>query len=375
MIRMTPLALFATVLAVGCTPGTPEGECAVTPPDAWSSPDRDSNAEKALALRDQLDGLVADTMRAAEEGTVTVDDITDLSGPYEAGEPSVKDITSSAWQGIASDALAEFLAVAMAGAQDLVDEDAGTWTPGAAGGLFGSDHRGINEGGLEVRQLIDKGLYSGGAFYPHALSLTEGEITAATVDELSALWGGNAELDAAGELTDSANYSHRMGYHADIAAALTAARAYAEDEACAAERDEALVTFFRLWEESMFARFTHYVGVGAEESALAVSDDEVAHAIHELSEGVGLGLGFYGVATPASGPLSDAGRVVSDEQLEEMMALIGVDIDSLGASTTGELVMDPDTFATNFAALEALVGEALGKSADEVAGWASPTEG
>ena len=32
----------------------------------------------------------------------------------------------------------------------------GAWTPGEAGGLWGDDARGINEGGLEVRQLIER---------------------------------------------------------------------------------------------------------------------------------------------------------------------------------------------------------------------------
>ncbi len=374
MKRILPFVLLAAV--VGCT-GTgeiPMTDCTVTPPDAWDSPDRDANAAKALALRAQLDALVSDTMRAAEQSTATVDDIADLTGPFEAGAPSLADVTNPKWQDIAADAFAEFVDVIGAGAQDLVD-DSGAWAPGAAGGLFGPDLRGINEGGLEVRQLIDKGLFAGGSLYAYAVSLTEGEITEATVDELSAAWGGNATLDPAGELTDSANYSQSMGYHGAIATALTEARAYAADDACVVERDAAIVDFFRLWEESMFARFTHYANVGAEESAAALDDEAYAHALHELSEGVGLGLGFYGVADPAKGPLSAGARVVSDEMIEAMAESIGVDLGALGSSTTGELITDPAAMATAVEDLEATIAEALGLDASEVAAWREPSEG
>lgn len=371
------LVLAGAIAAVGCTPSTggdPPSDCAVTPAEAFDSPSRDTNAATALALRAQLDALVSDTMRAAEEGSATVDDLADLTGPYEAGDPSLADVTSAAWQDISSDAFGEFVDVIAAGAQDLVD-DSGAFTPGAAGGLFGTDLRGVNEGGLEVRQLIDKGLFAGGALYPYAVSLTEGEITEATIDELSALWGGNATLDPAGELTDSANYSHRMGYHADIAGALTRARAYAADDACTAERDEAVVEFFRLWEESMFARFVYYANAAAEVSAAALTDDEYADAMHELAEGIGLGLGFYGVPEATKGPLAAGARVASDELIEAMADDLGVDLTALGSSTTGALVTDPAAFATAVEDLEATVAEALGLEASEVAAWREPTEG
>src|SRR5690606_32981533 len=92
------LLLSGALAAFGCTPSSTgdTSECTVTPPDAWDSPDRDTNAATALALRAQLDVLVADTMRAAEQGDVAIAELADLTGPFEAGDPSVSDVTSAA---------------------------------------------------------------------------------------------------------------------------------------------------------------------------------------------------------------------------------------------------------------------------------------
>ena len=372
-LKSLVVACALSGLAIGCT-NPPASMCTVEPPANWAAPDWDANTPEAWALRAQLDVLIADTMRAAETGDVTVDGVEDLTGPYAAGNPSIESITTPFYAGIVGDVFSEFLEITAAGPQDLVNDE-GAWTPGAAGGIFGMSNRGINEGGLEVRQIADKGLFAGGALYNHALTLTEGDITPATVEALAALWGANPTLDAAGELTDSANYSHSMGYHADIRSSLIAARAYAADDACGAERDEAVVAFFRSWEQSMFARFVYYANAGASELGAAASDDDVAGGLHELAEGVGLALGFRGVPHPASGPLSGAGRVVTDAQIDEMMSAVGVNVDDLGASTTGEFVTDPAPFAAGVLEVEGIAAEAFDLQSAEVEAWRNRTEG
>jgi hypothetical protein len=372
-LKSLVVACALSGLAIGCT-NPPANTCTVEPPATWEAPDWDANTAEALALRAQLDVLIADTMRAAEQGEVTVDGVDDLTGPYAAGNPSIESITTPFYAGIVGDVFSEFLEITAAGPVDLVDDE-GAWSPGDAGGIFGMSNRGINEGGLEVRQLADKGLFAGAALYNHALTLTEGDITPATIEALAALWGANPTLDAAGELTDSANYSHSMGYHAEIRSSLIAARAYAADEACGAERDEAVVAFFRAWEQSMFARFVYYANAGASELGAAASDDDVAGGLHELAEGVGLALGFRGVPHPASGPLSGAGRVVTDAQIDEMMSAVGVNVDDLGASTTGEFVTDPAPFAEGVLEVEGIAAEAFDLQSAEVEAWRNPTEG
>jgi hypothetical protein len=359
----------ALTLSVGC--GAPTDTCEV--PDAWAAEDFEEHAATPLALRGQLSALVSDTMRAAEEGTATVDDVADLEGPWEAGEPSLAATVSSAYAPVVEDAFGEFIQVIGAGAQDLTD-DAGQWTPGEHGGLFGAESRGIDEGGLEVRQLVGKGAY-GAVFYGHALALTEGDLDASTVDAIAAAWGAGAELDPLAEPADSAEYAHAMGFFGSAADELTAARAHAQDDACGEQRDAALQGFFRAWEQSLFARLVYYANEGVELAASAGSDDDRAEALHELSEGVGLAAGFRGLPDPSAGPLRAGARVIDDAAIDEILAALGVEPSNLGASSTGELLGDVPAFETAVEAVEGVVQETYGLSEEEVRGYRAPTPG
>lgn len=367
-------ALLGSILGlcVGCT-GPEAGVCTVAPPPTWDAPQFDANAAEALALRAQLDALVGDaTMRGAETGDATVDGIDDLTGPFGAGDPSLESVTTPFYTDVMADVFAEFVEAIAAGPVDLVE--GGAFTPGEAGGIFGSNNRAINEGGLAIRQFADKGLFTGGALYSYALGLTEADIDPATVEAIGAAWGTNAALDPE-MATDSANYSEGMGYHASMVEALVAAHAYAADDACVAERHDALRTFFHAWELSMFARFVYYANAAATALGAVGDDDDVAEALHQLTEGLGLALGFRGVATPGTGPLAESGRVVTDAQIDAMMDALGVNTGDLGASTTGEFVSDPSSVGDAVLEVEGIAAEAFGLDAADVEAWGSPTPG
>ncbi|HEY8430219.1 MAG TPA: hypothetical protein VIL20_17680 [Sandaracinaceae bacterium] len=372
MRKTVLLSIVISWVLMGCDEPAP-GACPVEPPDTWDAPDFETNAAEALALRAQLDALAGETMRGAEQGTVTVGGVDDLNALFEAGDPSLASVATPFAVDLMADVFEEFVELVGAGPQDLVDES-GAFVPGTAGGIFGTDSRGINEGGLEVRQLVDKGLFAGGALYNYALGLTEGQITPATVEAIGAAWGTHATLDPEMR-TDSANYSRAMGYHARMVEALVAAHAYAADEACTAQRDEALRTFFRTWELSMFARFVYYANVAAVGLGAVSSDDDVAAALHEIAEGIGLALGFRGVATPSAGPLAEGGRVVTDAQIDAMMDALRVNTSDLGASTTGDFVADPAALGEAVRQVEEIVSEAFGLEPADIQAWRSPTAG
>lgn len=349
-----------------------QGVCAVTP-GAWSAPAFDTNALTALALRAQLDTLIgAATMRGAETGDVVVA-ASDLTTAYEAGTPSLKGSVTPEIDAIVLDVFGEFIPMVAAGPTDLMD-DQGSWIETTNGGLYATSPRGINAGGIEIRQIVDKGLFGGGVLYKYALEQTEGTITEATIDDLAAAWGSDAALDPENK-TDSANYSHRMGFHGAIAQALTDAKAYAADANCGAERDAALVSFFRTWEQALVARTVFYANAASQVLAIAGTDEEWGDALHELAEGLGLTIGFYGLPDPSSGPLSGNGRLISDADIESMMTDLGVDLTDLGASTTGESIADPSAFATSVTAVEATVMTIFGLTAGEVAAFRAPTAG
>lgn len=361
---------MGSVDAADDTPDAPPGVCGVTP-GTWSAPDFEANAADALTLRASLDNLAITIMRGAEQETVTVDELTDLTGPYEAGTPSLASVTTAGFEPILQDAFADFVAAVLVGPQDLVDDN-GNWTPGEDGGIFGTRTIATNTGGIEVRQIVDKGMMSGGAMYAYALSLTEGTIDEGTIDALAAAWGTDAALDPENR-TDAANYSYGMGYHAPIAEALTAAKAYAADGDCTAERDAAIVEFFRTWELAMIARGVYYANAGADGLAAATNDDERADALHEAAEGWGLITGFYGFPDPASGPLAGEGAVATDAAIEAMMTAVGIDISDLSASMV--YTADPAAWQTGVDDLEAEVIDAYGVTEAEIAAWRTPTGG
>lgn len=346
--------------------------CEVAPGD-WDAPDWEANTVDALALRAQLDTLTGDaTMRGAETGAVMITDVADLTAVWD-GTPSLAAVANPGFAPIVDDAFAEFVDVIAAGDNDLIDA-MNNWDPGPAGGIWGDSDRGINEGGLEVRQLVDKGGYSGGVNYAYAVSLTEGDITPATIDAIAAIWGNNAVLDTK-DLTDGANYSYQMGFHGDMAAALADAKAYAADEACEAELEAALVTFFNNWEQSMAARLVFYGNRAEGKLVTAMTDSDFADVLHDLAEGIGVLAGFYGLPDPASGPLSDGARIVTDADIEAAMAAFGVDLTDLGLSTTGLFVESlPNLEAANTAA-EMVVMDVYGVDAAGIVSYIMPTPG
>jgi hypothetical protein len=313
-------------------------------------------------------------MRGAEQGTVVIGGVSQLVALYEDGSPSLADVTTPAYDAIVNDVFDEFVALLTAGAGVPIDES-GLWMPGPDGGIFGDSSRGINAGGLEIRQLADKGLFAGAALYNYALSLTTASISAATIDALAAAWGANDTLDPAGDLTDSANYSYQMGFHAAIAAALTDAKAFAADSACTAELDESLRTFFRTWEQSMLARVIYYANRGSTMVAAATSDNELIEALHQLAEGVGLGLGFLGVPDPTSGPLAGDAVTITDAELAGIMEALGVEASNLNASTTGLFVEDAAAFAAAVLTVEGFVADVYDLDQAEIESYRNPTAG
>lgn len=370
--RPTPTPTSGVPTATPTT--TPMQACAVTP-GAWSAPAWATNAADALALRAQLGTLTgAAAMRGAEQGTVVLGGVAQLAELYEAGDPSLADVANPGFDPLVGDAFAEFVALVDAGGGDPIDGD-GNWAPGPAGGIYGDSQRGLNAGGIESRQIVDKGLFAGGAMYAYAVDLTEGPIAPATVDALAAAWGANQALDPAGTLVHSANYSRQMGFHAAMAAALTDAKAYAADGACAAERDAAIVRFFRLWEQSMYARTVFYVNRGLTLSSGATGDNDHIEALHQLGEGLGLAAGFRGLPHPTSGPLASAGRTISDAAIDQILAAHGFNAADQNASTTGTLIADVEDFAAAAAAVEAAVAEAFDLEAAEVEAYRNPTAG
>lgn len=359
-------------------------QCSVTPDSTWGAPSWDENTAEPRALRDRLAALTGPAlMRGVETGAVALTASADLSAAYEAGTPSLASVTTTYFDGKVDDVFDEFGAAVGAGAQDLVDA-AGDWAAGEEGGIWSTDTFAFNEGGLEIRQILDKGLFGGGALYRYAIGLTTGDIDAATIDALAAAFGANSALNP-GPSNDplpdnqnvvSANYVYRMGLYGQAKQALIDAKAYAGDAACTAERDNALQRFFDVWERGLFARFVLYSNDGATGVAEAMDDDALAEALNVQSEGIGLVLGFHALPDPASGPLRGRVRRMTDAQIASVLSALGVDVDGdLGDATIGQFVADPLGYASAVTQVEDVIAEAFDLSPADLESYREPTAG
>lgn len=371
---------------VGCAADRGEGDvssdCSVQPFTHWSAPHWDSNVAEALGLRARIAALTGDPlMRGIETGAVTAS-AADLAEAFAGGDPSLQSLAHPAFRRIVADAFEEFITAVEAGPRELVGEG-GDWDPGAAGGLWSTSTRAFNEGGLEPRQIVDKGAF-GGVLYGFALGLTMGAIDDACVDALAAAFGANSGLnpgrtDAAVEgnrNTQSANYVFQMGLYASARRALIEAKAYAADVACEAERDRALQGFFRAWERGLFARVVFYSNAGAAEVAAATDDDGLAAALHQQSEGIGLALGLYALPEPERGPLRGAARLMTDSRIEALLAALGlVPSGDLGAAGLGGFVSDPLGYADAVREVEAVIAEAFNLTEADLESYRAPTDG
>lgn len=363
----------APTASAGLTATDGETSSMCLPTGLWQAPDWDTNAADVLMLRAQLQLLTGDaTMRGAELGQLSVDDVSNLMAVWE-GSPSLAAAANSGYTPVVQAAFGEFVTLLAAAPQDLMDAQ-GNWAPGADGGVWGEDSRGINEGGLSVRQFVDKGSFSGGLFYAYAADLAQGEVTVATLDAIAAAWGANSTLDPLGDLTHSANYALAMGFYAEMASALTDAKNYAGNEQCAAERDEAIVRFFSRWEQSMFARMVFYASRAQSKLQAAATMTQFADVLNDLAEGLALVAGFSGLPQATSGPLVGR-RSVNDEAVAAVMLAFGVDLADLGASSTGRLVESLPELESSAAAAEAVVMDLYALDAATIQTYKTPTPG
>ncbi|MFW5920570.1 MAG: hypothetical protein ACOCUS_01930 [Polyangiales bacterium] len=362
--------------------GTDGGStCEVTD---WSAPDFETNAATALALRTQIADLSGfmDAHRD-DPSSAPISSVDDLNAYYEdMGDPSLSEAITAEYDTVIGKAFNDMVALADVGVVSTATDGSGAWDGGPDGGIFEFPSEGVshalNGAGIEPEQLVDKGMFAA-VSYNYALTLTEGEITPATIDSLAAAWGTNATFDT-DDTADAAGYSYSMGFHEQLTGYLEAAKSYAAADGCDAELEEAVVDFFRFWEIAIMARAVYYnynglTGVGGADSDAVIVDE-----LHAWAEGVGLALGFYGMPDPESGPLVDEGRVITDAQIEEMMDAIYVDLDTADtfndSMVADELVgAEPSDIEERIGMFESPIMEAYGVTEEDVEGWYEETPG
>jgi hypothetical protein len=325
-----------------------------------------------LALRAALDGLSAE-LRAAELDGVATRDALAWRAALDAGAPSAGSALTEAWRPVVEAALDVFAAADEAGATSVVAD--GAWIMPPSGGVSGSEARLLAGGGIEPRQVFDKGAVAGGGLYGWALAQTADGVDDADFDAIAAAFGVDAEFDPEATRTDASNYTYEMGQYGAVRAGLARARAFHGVSDCQAERDEELRSAFRAWEFGMVLRGYFYADLARDLVAASADEDTVVGALHELSEGVAMIAGFRGAGGPEAGPLAAGSRVLSDDAIDAILGAMGVSLLDLPGSTTAEILLDNSRRDAMVEAVEAALAEGYGLNPEQVQAYLSPTPG
>ncbi len=298
-----------------------------------------ANTATQAAVRTQLDKLVNEAKKGRTAGAKVTFDA--LNGLYTTGTPSLKSITTTYYDG------------RLSGNGGWLDELAkasgSTYTPtapsGGQGGVYGAYL--FDENGLELEQLIEKGLF-GAAMYNHAVALANGAITLATVDQMVSIFGAHPDFPNTNNAAKTSNpdkflanyaarrdkndgnglYSQMKNAFIKLQAALKAGDDYK------LEQEEALEAIFTTWEKinaATIINYCHQTIAGL--SATNPTDAQKSAALHAYGEGVGFTHGWRG--------LSSKYKIISDAQIDEILTLLNAPQN--GTPTSYKFVTDPVT--------------------------------
>ena len=285
-------------------------------PSSYSSDDYDANTVAEATVIDELSTLTA-ALNDAEAGAQGTTAIATIDYPS-----TLSSVTLSSYSELIEGWLTELVAAANSGTGFQDPGSTGTPASGEAGGLLGT--RLLDENGLELEQMIQKGSF-GAALYNHAVSvISSGDLTdPGTIDQLVEVHGTDANFDPE-ETTAAATYSRRRsnqttesGPFYDIQTALITARAAIVATAAGgdftSERDAALADYLLAWEKSNFATVIYYCNATKTQLQEAGDDAEaLGNAMHAYAEGVGFAHGFRGVSN----------KQITDAQIDSILELL-----------------------------------------------------
>ncbi|GAB4420001.1 MAG: hypothetical protein OHK0039_33060 [Bacteroidia bacterium] len=305
-------------------------------PDAYDASTFAASTTTEAAVRTALANLTREMQLGRTAGTTVA--LTSLSDLYAAGSPSLASITTTYYRGRIEGAEGWLANIALA--------SGGTYTPGEPqgnGGVYGGYL--LDENGLELEQLVEKGLFSA-AMYHHAVSLMQGTITRETADRLVSIFGAHPDFPNTTTAANAANpdrfmaqygarrdkndgtglYSQMEAAFIQLQAAIEAGEEYDE------ERDEALETLRSTWEKICFATVINYCHTAISKlSATNPTDADKASAIHAYGEAVGFTHGWR--------TLPQGYRTITDSQIDALLVLLNAPYD--GTPTSYKFLTDP----------------------------------
>ena len=312
-------------------------------PAAYDGAAFETNAAAELRLVSQLRAITDEAKKGRQAGTkVSLDELNRL---FTTGTPSLKSTASTYYAGRlegASGWLAE-----------LSKASGGTYQPGpptGEGGVFGTGSSAylFDENGLEMEQMIEKGMF-GAVLYKRAAELLAGPVTPATVDQVVAVLGANPTFPNssnaakhprpdllmavyAARRSDAQNpnslYAELKNNFIKLQAAAKAGDTYQR------ERDEAIAAIKTNWEKANAATVINYCHtVVTTMSRTTTTDNDKATALHAYGEAVGFLHGWRG--------LPQAQKRITDAQIDEILVLFNAP--ATGTPTSYKFITDPVT--------------------------------
>lgn len=295
-----------------------------------------TNAAEAYLVRAQLDALVTEVKKGRTSGTVL--DYTTLIQLYQAGNPSIQALATSYYDSRLNGSGNWF--------DEMAKASGTTYTPGAPagqGGTFGGYL--FDENGLEIEQLVEKGLF-GAALYHEASAIMHEEVSLAQLDQVVGLFGAHPDFPntptaakAANPDKYLANYAARRdkndgtGLYSQIKNNfLTAQAAIKAGSEYNQERDEALAGLRLNWEKVNFATVINYChSVISRMSATSPTDADKAASLHAYGECVGFVHGWRSI------PQSH--KRITDGEIDELLILLNAPYNGTPASY--KFITDP----------------------------------
>lgn len=318
-MRKHILLLVAAVSLLSACKDEPIIEPGLTLPDNYNGSTFTVDAADQLALRGRLNAFVDEAKRGRNAANTV--ELATLEGLFTAGTPSVQGSANSYFRG-RLEGPTGWLA-------ELAKASGTTYTPGTPtgnGGAFGGYL--FDENGLELEQLLEKGLFGAMNYYQADQLLRNPSV--ANLHKALALYGAhpsfpNTTNASRTQFPDAhmANYAARRSdindanslYNRVKTAFITAQAAMEQGEQFVVQRDEALADLRLNWEKVNAATIINYCHtVITTMSNTAPTDAQKGNALHAYGEAVGFMHGWRNL--PANS------KRITDVQIDEVLELL-----------------------------------------------------
>lgn len=306
---LVSLGVAAVVMLSACDTNSTNPDSLVVP-TTYPGEQFTVNAATELTVLDNLQALV-DLMQTGRSGGAV------SHGELVAAMAPLRSAIAPSFQTLA-DVYALELAASSGGTYDPAKAPSENGQGGVYGGYLFDEH------GIELEQLIEKGLFAS-MCYNHAIQLMKNSsLTIPQLDAVVAIFGAtpafvNSDAAAVNRDRFAAKYAARRDkndgtgpYTRFRDGALLAHGAITAGATYLTRQREGLTVMRQNWERSQMATVVNYLYTTIEKlSKTTVSDDDRAAAMHAFSEAVGFMLGFRGLEQGVS--------VITAEQVDVLL--------------------------------------------------------